>query len=129
MALGADPHLTTHRSYGVPRPEPTPELMHMVAGIRINPTGELPSPLPIPAAGAALTALDGYQNTTTDQRDAESTFTQRKGEFLIDRDGIVRWSYIECAKEGLAGMGKSPSHDELMSAVSLVMGDGTGVGT
>jgi peroxiredoxin len=129
MALGADPHLATHRSYGVPRPEPTPELMQMVAGIRINPTGELPSPLPIPAAGAALTALDGYQNTTTDQRDAESTFTQMKGEFLIDRDGIVRWSYIECAKEGLAGMGKSPSHDELTSAVSLVMGDGTGVGT
>ena len=26
MALGADPHLTTHRSYGVPRPDPTPEL-------------------------------------------------------------------------------------------------------
>ena len=30
MALGADPHLTTHRSYGVPRPEPTPELMQMI---------------------------------------------------------------------------------------------------
>ena len=27
LALGADPRLATHRSYGVPRPEPTPELM------------------------------------------------------------------------------------------------------
>jgi hypothetical protein len=36
MALGADPHLTTHRSYGVPRPELTPELMQMMARIYIN---------------------------------------------------------------------------------------------
>ena len=83
----------------------------------------------MPAAGAALTALDGYQNTPTDQRDAESTFTQMKGQFLIDRDGIVRWAHIECGKEGLAGMGKFPSHDELISAASIVIGGGTSVGT
>ena len=128
MALGADPHLTTHRSYGVPRPEPTPELMQMMAATHINPTGELPAPLPVPAAGAALTALDGYQNTPTDQRDSESTFTQMKGQFLIDRDGIVRWAHIECGKEGLAGLGKFPSHDELIGAASIVIG-GTRVGT
>jgi peroxiredoxin len=128
MPLGADPHLTTHRSYGVPRPEPTPELMQTMAGMYINPTGELPAPLPVPAAGAALAALDRYPGTPQDQRDAESTFTQMKGQFLIDRDGIVRWSYIECGgKEGLAGLGKFPSHDELISAASIVLGDGTGV--
>ena len=71
LALGADPHLTTHRSYGVPRPEPTPELAKMIENTYINPTGELPAPLPVPAAAAALAALDGYQNTPTDQRDQE----------------------------------------------------------
>ena len=50
MALGADPQLTTHRSYGVPRPEPTPELMQMVGNTYINPTGELPAPLPVPVS-------------------------------------------------------------------------------
>jgi len=129
MAVGADPHLTTYRSYGVPRPEPTPELMQMVAATHINPTGELPAPLPVPAASAALNALDGYQNTPTDQRDFESTFTQLSCQFLIDRDGIVRWAHIECGKEGLSGMGKFPSHAELISAASIVIGDGTGVGT
>jgi peroxiredoxin len=120
LALGADPHLTTHRSYGVPRPEPTPELARMIENTYINPTGELPAPLPVPAAAAALAALDGYQNTPTDRREQELTFTQLKGQFLIDRHGIVRWSHIEC-QEGLSGMGKSPSHDELLGAARLVI--------
>ena len=45
-----------------------------------------------------------------------------KGQFLIDRDGIVRWAHIECGKEGLAGLGKFPSHDELLRAASTVLG-------
>ena len=121
MALGADPHLTTHRSYGVPRPTPTPEMMQQVQNTYINPTGELPAPLPVPAAQAALAKLDGYELTPTDQREGESTFTQLKGQFLIDRDGIVRWSHIECS-EGLSGLGKFPSHDELLGAAGLVTG-------
>jgi peroxiredoxin len=129
LALGADPHLTTHRSYGVPRPELTPQLMQMIENTYINPTGELPTPLPVPAAAAALAALDGYQTTPTDHREHELTFTQMKGEFLIDRDGIVRWSYIECSKEGLSGLGKFPSHEELLGAASIVIGSATRVGT
>lgn len=122
MPLGADPELATHRSYGVPRPEPTPELMKMVENTYINPTGELPAALPVPAAAAELAALDGYQGTPTDQRDYERTFTQLKGQFLIDRDGLVRWAHIECGEEGLAGLGKSPSPDELIRAANLVTG-------
>jgi peroxiredoxin len=129
MALGADPHLTTHRSYGVPRPEPTPELMQMIQNTYINPTGELPAPLPVPAAAAALATMDGYQNTPTDQRDQELTFTQLKGQFLIDRDGIVRWSHIECGEEGLSGLGKYPSHDEMLGAASVLIGNGARAGT
>jgi hypothetical protein len=74
----------------------------------------------VPAAAEALSALDGYQLTATDRRENEATFTQLKGQFLIDRDGIVRWSHIECATEGFAGLGKFPSHDELLSAASVL---------
>jgi peroxiredoxin len=122
MPLGADPELATHRSYGVPRPEPTPELLKMIENTYINPTGELPAALPVAAAAAELAALDGYQGTPTDQRDYERTFTQLKGQFLIDRDGLVRWAHIECGEEGLAGLGKSPSPDELIRAANLVTG-------
>jgi peroxiredoxin len=127
LALGADPQLTTHHSYGVPRPEPTPELMQMMQNTYINPTGELPTALPVPAAAAALAKMDGYQPTPTDQRDQELTSTQLKGQFLIDRDGIVRWSHIECS-DGLSTMGKFPSHDELLSAAAIVISS-AGAGT
>ncbi len=83
----------------------------------------------MPAASAALAALDGYQMTPTDQREQESTFNQLKGQFLIDRDGFVRWSHIECGKEGLPGMGKFPSHDELLGAAGLVISSATRLGT
>lgn len=120
LPLGADPHLATHRSYGVPRPEPTPELFQAIENVRINPTGELPAPLPPPAAAGALNALDGFEPTATDQRDAETTFTQLKGQFLIDRAGVVRWANLECGAEGLSGFGKFPTHDELLAAARLV---------
>jgi hypothetical protein len=96
--------------------------MKMVENTYINPTGELPAALPVPAAAAELAALDGYQGTPTDQRDYERTFTQLKGQFLIDRDGLVRWAHIECGEEGLSGLGKSPSPDELIRAANLVTG-------
>lgn len=121
LVLGADPRLATHRSYGVPRPEPTPELMQAVEQVRINPTGELPEPLPIQAVVAELTKRDGYRPTATDEREAESTFTQMKGQFLIDRAGIVRWANIECGQEGLSGLGKFPTQEELLSAARTVM--------
>src|SRR5688572_30655941 len=87
LVLGADPQLKTHHSYGVPRPEPTAELLQMADQIRINPTGELPEPLPASVVGMTLNQKDGFQMTATDQREAETTFTQLKGQFLIDRTG------------------------------------------
>ena len=123
MTLAADPHLTTHTSYGLPRPTPTPEMMAAVGSLLVNPTGELPEPLPLPAAGAALNALDGFQPTDVDRRENETTFTQMKGQFLIDRDGIVRWSHVECEKEGLPGLGKLLSRDEVLSAATTIVGN------
>ena len=68
--------------------------------IRVNPTGELPEPLPIPQAAKVLQELDGYACTPADQGDVERQWPQLKGLFMIDRDGIVRWAYIECARRG-----------------------------
>jgi hypothetical protein len=46
---------------------------------------------------------------------------QLKAHYLIDRDGIVRWANIECA-EGLAGLGKSPSVDEILAVARALPG-------
>jgi hypothetical protein len=49
----------------------------------------------------------------------ERQWPQLKGQFLIDRDGIVRWAHIECATEGPAGIGKMPSVEEIVAAARL----------
>jgi peroxiredoxin len=116
IRLAADPELITHRAYGLPKPAATPELMQMMGSIRINPTGELPEPLPIPEAAAAIGRLDGYANTETDLAELPQQWPQLKGQFLIDRDGIVRWANVECAAEGFAGVGKFPSEEEILTA-------------
>jgi peroxiredoxin len=121
VRLAADPELSTHRAYGLPKPASTPELMEALTTIRINPTGELPAPLPIAEAAETLSKLDGYVQTKVDDADVERQWPQLKGQFLIDREGIVRWANIECAKEGLAGVGKFPSTDEILAAAREVV--------
>jgi len=115
LRLAADPALTTHRAYGVPKPAPTPEFMKGLESTRINPTGELAQPLPVSEAAMAIGKLDGYTENQTDQADMERQWPQLKGQFLIDRAGIVRWANIECA-EGVAGVGKFPSEEEILTA-------------
>jgi peroxiredoxin len=116
MRMVADPELTTHRAYRLPKPPVTPELMEALGTVRINPTGDLPEPLPIMQAAEALGKADGYAGNATDQAEMERQWPQLKGQFLIDRGGIVRWANIECATEGLAGVGKFPSAEEILAA-------------
>jgi peroxiredoxin len=121
LRLGADPALTTHRLYGLPKPAVTEELMKGLEATRVNPFGEFPEPLPIPQAGEAATKLDGFVGTETDQAEMGRQFPQLKGQFLIDRDGIVRWANIECATDGLAGLGKFPSEEEILTAARAML--------
>lgn len=119
--LAADPELTTHRAFGVPKPAATPELMKAIETTRINPDGILPEPLLVTEAAAAVAALDGYKETETDRTDMERQWPQLKGQFLIDQEGIVRWANIECAAEGLAGLGKFPSSEEILTAARTLL--------
>jgi peroxiredoxin len=120
LRLAADPALTTHRAFGLPKPAATPELLKAIETTRVNPNGEFPEPLPIPEAAATLTRLDGYTENETDRADMERQWPQLKGQFLIDRDGIVRWANIECAEGGLSTLGKFPSPDEILTAARAV---------
>jgi peroxiredoxin len=117
LRLASDPGLTTHRSYGLPKPATTPEFTRALETTRINPGGEFPEPLPVMEAAAAVAKLDGYTENPTDKAEMERQWPQLKGQFLIDREGIVRWANVECATEGVAGVGKFPSIDEILAAV------------
>lgn len=116
LRLASDPGLSTHRAYGLPKPAATPEFMKGMATVQINPNGEFPEPLPIMEAAVATGTQDGYTGNDTDKAEMERQWPQLKGQFLIDRDGIVRWANVECATEGLAGVGKFPSDEEILTA-------------
>jgi peroxiredoxin len=119
LRLAADPALSTHRAYGLPKPEPTPEFMHALETVKINPYGTLPEPMPIAQAAAETAKLDDYVENETDRADTERQWPQLKGQFLIDRAGVVRWAKIEGA-EGFSGIGSFPSLDEILSAARSV---------
>jgi peroxiredoxin len=121
LRLGADPELTTHRLYGLPKPTVTGEFMKAVEETKVNPFGEFPEPVPLMQSAEASAKLDGFVGTETDQADMMKQFPQLKGQFLIDRDGIVRWANIECATEGLAGIGKFPSEEEILAAARAML--------
>jgi len=120
LRVVADPALSTHRAYGVPKPTSTPEFLSELEATRINPDGEFPEPLPIPEAAARVDKFDGYTQNETDRADLERQWPQMKGQFLIDRDGVVRWANIECGTEGMAGIGKFPSAGAILAAAQTL---------
>ena len=47
---------------------------------------------------------------------------QLVGQFLVDGKGIVRWTNIECQRDGLAGLDKFPTDEELLTVAQTVLG-------
>jgi peroxiredoxin len=113
--VAADPDLATHRLYGVPAPRWT-DIQETVR-TPVNPTGELPVPLPLRKASAEINRLDGFELTPTDREDAARPVLQFDGQFLVDREGIIRWTNVEGAAGGLGGFGQFPTDEELRAAV------------
>ena len=119
VPLAADPHRTAHRAFGLPSPAVGPELVEALRSVRANPTGELPEPVPLAEINDVMNRLDGFELTDVDRAGLEQHMNEQVvliGQFLIDRDGIVRWANVEGATEGLAGAGKFPSDEELLAA-------------
>ena len=119
LRLGADPELTTHRAYGVPKPEVTPELMEAIGQLRVNPNGELPEALPVQEAAMKIGQMDGYAPTPVDEAEMGKQWPQMKAQYLIDRDGVIRWANIECA-DGMENIGRFPTEEEILEALKTL---------
>ena len=119
VALAVDPALITHRAFGVSKFPVTPELMEALRAVRTDVMGELPQPLPIMDAVKVLDERDRFEFTETDTREDQEQFPLDVGQFLVDRGGIVRWVNLESAHEGLAGIGKFPSDEELLTVARV----------
>lgn len=95
IPMGADPDLTTHAAYGLSRFAMTPEILAAVDVAALAWAREAGVPAQPGQAHAAVGALDGFQPLPSDEADAERQQAQLIGQFLIDRDGIVRWAHVE----------------------------------
>lgn len=124
LPLASDPWYRVHRAYGVPQveisedePSDWPARIHIDDAMKtpINPTGELPEPLPVPIAGDALDKLDKFEEIKTDEDKAPGGSLALSGYFLIDRGGIVRWRFVE-AIDSLSDYGQYPNADEMLQA-------------
>jgi hypothetical protein len=113
LAIGADPDLSAHRAFGIPQsPVDWPAVT-----VKINPTGELTAPATPLQAMTTLNERDSYQLSEADKEEVQHNAALMAGMFLIDQKGVVRWSFIEGAEDGLATFGKFPSEDEVLAAV------------
>ncbi len=134
VLLAADPDVRTHRAFGLPRigfvPDdtspselqwPQRTTMAIFLSTRVNPKGALPEPMNIPAAGDILDKQEGFKPTEVDQQIAAAHGTQLTGFFLIDRDGTIRWSYVE-APNRPEELSNFPGDDEILGAARALAG-------
>ena len=119
--VGADPDLITHRAYGLPQLAVTPEFAQAIDAVATNLARELQLSVPDGGALAAIEGLDGYARTEADAADFQRHQAQLVGQFLVDGKGIVRWTNIECQRDGLAGIDKFPTDDELLAVAQTVL--------
>ncbi len=127
LLAASDPARTSYRAFGLPNLEftenetawPRKIGIDAVMTMRMDLPGELPEPMNPMAAAELLNTNDGYEVTKVDEQMIETGQGQLVGQFLLDRDGIVRWSFTE-VPEGGRHMFGAPTPQEVISAASRV---------
>jgi len=127
LLAASDPERASHRAFGLPNLEftenetnwPYKVAMAVAKDMRVDIPGELPGPMDPMTAGAILDKKDHYELTEADEQMMATGHGQLVGQFLLDRQGIVRWSFTEVPEGGRYMFG-APNPKELMSAVSQV---------
>jgi peroxiredoxin len=134
VLLAADPDVRTHQAFGLPKLGIVPDdtspselqwpqrtTMALLLTTRVNPEGLLPEPMNVFAGNDFLNKQEGFQFTEVDQQVMAAHGMQATGFFLIDRDGTIRWSYVEAPNrpEELLNF---PSDDEILGAARALAG-------
>jgi thiol-disulfide isomerase/thioredoxin len=113
LCVAADPGLNTHRAYGLRRVPKTPAVMQIIEGAAAEMARELGIPTIPGQAHDAILRFDGFEPVESDRQDLERDQEQALviGQFLIDRQGIVRWMHLERTP------GERLNEEELLAAL------------
>ena len=117
--VAADPALASHRAFGLPNTAFTEELFKVASAKIDGLARESGHNVPDGGGWEALDREDEIQQSEF-APDIERHQTQLTGQFLIDRQGVIRWSNIECERDGLEGIDRFPTDDELLAAASAL---------
>jgi hypothetical protein len=126
VRLATDPDRAIHRAYGVPMPLYAGAYTELRETTQINPTGELPEAMSIAASMKRLNDSEGFDDIPEVKASMgqfrKRDFAMHVGHFLIDRSGLVRWTWIESpSPEDVTQYGRLPTDDEILTAVRAAM--------
>jgi peroxiredoxin len=129
LLAAADPERESHRAFGLPNLEftqdesewPRKVSMSQLMAMRVDAGGELPEPVDPVAAAETLNKKDGYEIEAADERMLATGMGQLVGQFLLDREGIIRWSFTE-VPDGGKYLFEAPTSQDIMTAAARVAG-------
>ena len=142
VPVAADPDQVTHSAYGLPRPPLTSELEQAVEKMRVHLEDIALSPEDLAKLRAAVQEtqrepeqpmpvwdfihtqrrLYPYEITEREQQEWARNKTLGTAQFLVDRDGLVRWISVQGVAQPPAGLGNYPSEAELLAATRNLVG-------
>lgn len=130
LALAADATRSVHRAFRVPFLSivsreaavgpgwPQQATFEELRRVKLDPGGELGAPTPVPEARVELNRRDGFEMTFEDEH-MRAQGHQWLGLFLIDRDGIIRWRWVE-AMHSPETVRTFPAETELLDAARAI---------
>jgi peroxiredoxin len=132
VELAADPDAQTHHAFGLPAFEVVPDstdprelrwpYTYSFAELykaRVT-VDELPGPMAMHEAAMALDQKEGFEPTPADEESATRHGSQSAGEFIVDTDGTIRWSFME-ARDHPNQVGIWPSDEEIVAVARRVL--------
>jgi peroxiredoxin len=127
VLVGTDPQVSSYRSYGVPLIEftedqddwPRKASMQTMMNVPIDAGGYVDPPAPVIPAMIAKNKAEGYQETPEEEATHNAVPSPLDSRFMIDRDGVVRWVFIE-AQDRAADFGKLPGTQQIREAARAV---------
>jgi peroxiredoxin len=149
VPLAADPERITHRAYGLPMPPMTAEIERIGRTLRVdlqqtavtaadlaelrtaaraaehvtetpNTTEGTAEQLPLWDFIHVQRRLYPYAMTEGEEQEWNRHRTLGTGQFLIDRDGVVRWAKVQGTRQAPAGLGNFASEAELVAAAQTL---------
>lgn len=129
MTVAADADWTTHRAYGLRRPEVTegktawPQTINLeeFLAVRVNPNDELPQAVSPLEGNDVLNRSDGFEPNEVDRRIQGDHGMTGAGYALIDKAGVLRWRWLQ-GDAGLDELVRFPSEQTIFDEVAALAG-------